>query len=179
MFTRLDYSSALKYSIIRRYTNIVLYIINNQQRNNKHFHFYDILISILGLQTTQHTSGGAVIAFTNCCASCVETSRPQQCGSDLLFWGGGGASRPCGLAGWLVLLLIKAGDVETSPCLTPTHKQVWICDICHKQIHCMKQISIRCNRNEHCVPKMPRYPPSSQTDQRRSHDYRHNTRTQQ
>ena len=31
MFTRLDYSSALEYSIIRRYTNIVLYIIINIQ----------------------------------------------------------------------------------------------------------------------------------------------------
>ena len=27
------------------------------------------------LPTTQHTSGGAVTAFTNCCANCVEPSR--------------------------------------------------------------------------------------------------------
>ena len=37
---------------------------------------------------------------------------PQQWGPDLPFFG---ASRPCGPAGWLVLLLIKAGDVETNP----------------------------------------------------------------
>ena len=29
--------------------------------------------------------------------------------------------------------------------------QTWICDICHKQIHNRKQISIRCNRIEHWV----------------------------
>ena len=28
------------------------------------------------LQTTQPTSGGAVTAVTNCCANCVEPSRP-------------------------------------------------------------------------------------------------------
>ena len=31
------------------------------------------------------------------------------------------------------------------------NKRVWICDICHKQIHVRKQISIRCNRIEHWV----------------------------
>ena len=31
--------------------------------------------------------------------------------------------------------LIKAGDVVTDPGSTTTNKQVWICDICHKQIH--------------------------------------------
>ena len=31
------------------------------------------------------------------------------------------------------------------------NKQVCICDICHKQIHVRKQISIRCNRIEHWV----------------------------
>ena len=44
------------------------------------------------------------------------------------------------------LPLIKAGDVETNPGPTNTHKQVWIIDICQKQIHVRKQISIRCNR---------------------------------
>ena len=29
------------------------------------------------LQTTQHTSGGAVTADSSCCASCVEPTRPQ------------------------------------------------------------------------------------------------------
>ena len=47
------------------------------------------------------------------------------------------------------MLLIKAGVVETNPGLTTTHKQVWICDICHRQIQVRKKISIRCSRNEH------------------------------
>ena len=39
------------------------------------------------LQTTQPTSGGAVTADKNCCANCVEPSRPQQWGPDLPFLG--------------------------------------------------------------------------------------------
>ena len=42
------------------------------------------------------------------------------------------ASRPCGSAGWLAMLLIKAGNVETNPGPTTTGKQVWIRDICHR-----------------------------------------------
>ena len=61
------------------------------------------------------------------------------------FW----ACRPCGPAGRLALLLTKAGDVETNPGPTTLNKHVWICDICHKQIHVSKEISIRCNRIEH------------------------------
>ena len=99
------------------------------------------------LQTTQPTSSGAVRAVTNCCANCVEPSRPQQWGPDLPFW----VSRPCGPAGWLALLLTKSGDVKTNPGPTTSHKRVWICDICYKQIHVRKQISIRCNRIEHWV----------------------------
>ena len=57
----------------------------------------------------------------------------------------------CGPAGWLALLLIKAGYVETNPGSTTTHKLVWIYDICHKQIHGRKQIAIRYNRIEHWV----------------------------
>ena len=64
-----------------------------------------------------------------------------------VYW----ASEPCGPAGWPVLLLIKAGDVETNTGPTTTPKQVWIYDICHKQIHGRKQISIRCNRIEQWV----------------------------
>ena len=41
------------------------------------------------------------------------------------------------------LLLTKAGDVETNPGPTTLNKKVWICDICHKQIHVRKQIIIR------------------------------------
>ena len=62
-----------------------------------------------------------------------------------------GACRPCGPAGWLALLLTKAGDVETNPGPTTLNKKLWICDICHKQIHVRKQISVRCNRIEHWV----------------------------
>ena len=50
-----------------------------------------------------------------------------------------------------MLLLTKASDVETNPGPTTLNKKVWICDICHKQIHVRKQISIRCNRIEHWV----------------------------
>ena len=61
------------------------------------------------------------------------------------------ASRPCRPAGWLALLLTKAGDVETYPGPTTSNKRVWICDICYKQIHVRKHISIRCNMIEHWV----------------------------
>ena len=65
---------------------------------------------------------------------------PSEMGARFtVFW----ASRPCGPDGWLALLLIKAGDVKTNQGPPTTHKQVWICDICHKQIHRRKQISIR------------------------------------
>ena len=59
------------------------------------------------------------------------------------------------LAGWLAILLIKAGNVETNPGPTTTRKQVWICDICHRQIQVRTQISIRCNRIEHWVRRNP------------------------
>ena len=95
------------------------------------------------LQTTQPTSGGAVTANSSCCANCVEPPRPRF----TVFW----ACRPCGPAGCMALLLTKASDVETNPGPTTLNKKVWICDICHKQIHVRKQISIRCNRIEHWV----------------------------
>ena len=100
------------------------------------------------LQTTQPTSGGAVTADSSCCANCVEPPRPQLWGPDLPFFGHASHAEP---AGWLALLLTKAGDVETNPGPTTLNKKVWICDICHKQIHVRKQISIRCNRIEHWV----------------------------
>ena len=43
---------------------------------------------------------------------------------------------------------------------TTTHKQIWICDICHKQIYTRKQISLRCNKTLG-APKMCWYPPST------------------
>ena len=61
------------------------------------------------------------------------------------------ASRPYGPAKLLALHLIKADDVETKPGLTTTLKKVWICDICHLQIHVSKQILLWCNRIEHWV----------------------------
>ena len=72
---------------------------------------------------------------------------PSNGGPIFIFW----ACRPCGPAGWLALQLTKAGDVETNPGPTTLNKKVWICDMCHKQIHVRKQISIRCNRIEHWV----------------------------
>ena len=93
------------------------------------------------LHTTQPTSSGAVTADTSCCANCVEPSRPHQWWPDLPFLG-----MPA-----MALLLTKAGDVETNPGPTTLNKRVWICDICHKQIHVRKQISQRCNRIEHWV----------------------------
>ena len=58
-------------------------------------------------------------------------------------------SQSCGPTGWLVLLLIKVGDVKTNPGPTNTRKEVSICDICHRQIQVRKTILIRCNRIEH------------------------------
>ena len=63
---------------------------------------------------------------------------PSNGGPIYRFW----ACQPCGPAEWLALLLTKAGDVETNPGPTTLNKKVWICDICHKQIHVRKQISI-------------------------------------
>ena len=48
---------------------------------------------------------------------CVEPPRPQQWGPDLPFWA-------CGPAGWLALLLTKAGDVENNPGPTTLNKKV-------------------------------------------------------
>ena len=54
-----------------------------------------------------------------------------------------------------MLLLIKAGDVETNPDSTISHKRVWICNFCYKQIHVRKKISTL------GAPQMRRYPPST------------------
>ena len=85
--------------------------------------------------------------FKLLCKLC-RTSAPPEMGARFTVFL---ACRPCGPAGWLALLLTKAGDVETNPGPTTLNKKVWICDICHKQIHVRKQISIRCNRIEHWV----------------------------
>ena len=80
------------------------------------------------------------------CKLC-RTSPPPAMEAQFTFF----VCRPCGSAGWLALLLTKVGDVKTNPCPTTLNKKVWICDICHKQIHVRKQISLRCNRIEHWV----------------------------
>ena len=61
------------------------------------------------------------------------------------------ASRPCGPAGWLAMLLIKAVYVETNPGPTTTRTQVWIFFICLIQIQVRKQISLWCHRIENWV----------------------------
>ena len=76
------------------------------------------------------------------CKLC-QTSPPPAIGARFTVLGHAGHADP--------LMLTKAGDVETNPGPTTLHKKVWICDICHKQIHVRKQISIRCNRIEHWV----------------------------
>ena len=117
------------------------------------FEYLDVVCDELNhcawmLQTTQPTSGEAVTADSSCCANCAEPSFSPAMGARFtVCWAG----RQCGLAGWLELLLTKAGDVETNPGPTTLNKQVWVCDICYKQTHVRKQISIRCNRIEHWV----------------------------
>ena len=71
------------------------------------------------------------------CILCRISPPPALGARFTVFWA-------CGPAGWLALLLTKAGP-------TTLNKKVWICDICHKQIHVRKQISIRCNRIDHWV----------------------------
>ena len=75
------------------------------------------------------------------CKLCRTSPPPAMGDRFTVFW----ACRPCGPAGWLALLLTKAGDVETNPGPTTPNKKVWICDICHKQIHVRKQISAKHN----------------------------------
>ena len=82
------------------------------------------------------------------CKVCRNLPPPAMAARFTVFW----ANRPCGPARWLALLLIKASDVETNPGPITSHKRVSICDICYKQIHVRKPISIRCNRIEHwCI----------------------------
>ena len=60
--------------------------------------------------------------FKLLCKLC-RTSPPPALGARFtVFW----PCRPCGPAGWLALLLTKAGDVETNPGPTTSNKKVWI-----------------------------------------------------
>ena len=71
------------------------------------------MIVVERFQSEQHTKRWrSVTADTNCCTNCVETTHPHQWGPDLPFFLD---SRTCGPAGWLALLLTKAGDVDTNP----------------------------------------------------------------
>ena len=74
------------------------------------------------------------------------------------FWAG----RPSGPAGWLALLLLKAGDVDTNPGPKHTRTQVWICNICHREIN-RKQTSLRCNHSEHWVHLRSKLPHETHT----------------
>ena len=93
---------------------------------------------------TAHKRWSCHIGYKLLCKLCRNLPPPAMGARFTVFW----ASRPCGPTGWLALLLIKAGDVETNLDPAISHKRVWICDICYKQIYVRKQISIRCNRNE-------------------------------
>ena len=66
--------------------------------------------------------------FKLLCKLCRTSPPPTMGARFTVYW----ACRPCGPAGWLALLLTKAGDVETNPGPTTLNKKVWICDICHK-----------------------------------------------
>ena len=79
--------------------------------------------------------------------NCVESTRPQRWGPDLPLLG-----KLVMRTGWMAgAAPHKSGgcrDKSRSDNLTQTSL---ICDICHKQIHVRKQISIRCKRIEHWV----------------------------
>ena len=97
---------------------------------------------------TQLICGGAVTAVCQTlCKLCRPLHSPAMDARLLFFW----ASQPCRPDGWMAMLLIKAGNVETNQGPTTSHKQVWITDICHIQIQVRKQISIWSNRIEHWV----------------------------
>ena len=85
-------------------------------------------------------SPGAERFNTICTAVCDRCGSSTACrlcrleqwgGPIYIFW----ESRLCEPAGWLALLLTKAGDVETNPGPTSLNKRVWIFVICYKQIH--------------------------------------------
>ena len=96
---------------------------------------------------TEYTRWSCHSSHKLLCKLCRTLPPPAMGSRVTVFW----ATRSCGSAGWLALLRIKATDVETNPGPTNTHKQVWICDICHKQIHVRNQILIRCNSIKHWV----------------------------
>ena len=67
----------------------------------------------------QPTRGWTVAAQRS--TNCTHPSFPQQWGACFYrFWAG----RPSAPAGWLALLLLKEGDVETNP--GPKHKRTQV-----------------------------------------------------
>ena len=85
----------------------------------------------------QTTRGAAVTAVWQTAVQIVLIPSAPAMGACLLYhFFGKQVMRTHSLA----LLLIKAGDVETNPGPTTTRKQVWIFNICHRQIHGRKQI---------------------------------------
>ena len=103
-----------------------------------------IRLSVIYPNDTAYKRWSCHSGFKLLCKLCPTSPPPAMGARFTVFWA-------CGPAGWLALLLTKAGDVETNPGPTTLNKKVWICDICHKQIHIRKQISIWCNRIEHWV----------------------------
>ena len=109
----------------------------------------EILMRTIGpSKRVQPTHGWTVAAHRS--TNCTYPFCPPQWGPvSTVVWAG----RPSGPAAWLALLLLKAGDVETNPGPKHTRTQVWICDICHREIN-RKQTSVtslRCNHSEHWV----------------------------
>ena len=96
-------------------------------------------ISLQAVELSQRTQAAVQI---------VSNLPPPSNGGPIYRFGHAGHADP--LDGWRCCSQ-KAGDVETNPDPTTLNKQVWICDICHKQIHVRKQLSIKCNRIEHWV----------------------------
>ena len=116
--------------------------VNGQYNNNQLIHDWNLTSRSKRVQPTR---GWTVAAQRS--TNCTHSSCPPQWGPvSTVFWAG----RPSGPAGWLALLLLKAGDVETNPGPKHTRTQVWICDICHREIT-RKQTSLRCNHSEHWV----------------------------
>ena len=98
------------------------------------------------LQTTQPTTV-ELSQWTQAAVQIVSNlPAPSNGGPIYRFWG-----MPAMRTRWMAGAATKAGDVETNPGPTTLNNKFWICDICHKEIHVRKQISIRCNRIEHWV----------------------------
>ena len=81
--------------------------------------YHDVIIIYEGVHTVQRvqpTRGWTVTAQRS--TSCTHPSCHQQWGPvSNVSWAG----RPSGPAGWLALLLLQAGDVETNPGPKHTH----------------------------------------------------------